>query len=111
MRPPRPEFIFAIRPAKLPSITAFEKGGLTMTLSLEKVPDSDTLSICMTASNGSGEPMSEFLFQAAVPKTFQLQMLSPSGSIIPPAGQITQVLRVTNPNKVGPIEMRGNSPF
>lgn len=85
---------------KLPSITAYEKDGLTMTFTLEKVADTDTVSICMTATNSNSEEMTEFLFQAAVPKTFQLQMLSPSGTVIVPGGQITQVLRVTNPNKV-----------
>lgn len=71
-----------------------------MTFTLEKVADTDTVSICMTATNSNSEEMTEFLFQAAVPKTFQLQMLSPSGTVIVPGGQITQVLRVTNPNKV-----------
>lgn len=33
-------------------------------------------------------------------QTFQLQMLPPSGTVITPGGQITQVIRVTNPNKV-----------
>jgi hypothetical protein len=33
-------------------------------------------------------------------QTFQLQMLSPSGTVIAPADQVTQVLRITNPNKV-----------
>lgn len=85
----------------MPSITAFEKDGLTMLFSLEKIPDSDSaVSICMTATNNNDSPMSDFLFQAAVPKTFQLQMMSPSGTVIVPNGQITQVLRVTNPNKV-----------
>lgn len=75
-----------------------------MVFALEKVPDSDTVSICMTATNSNTEQMMEFLFQAAVPKTFQLQMLSPSGTVIVPGGQITQVLRVTNPNKVNVID-------
>lgn len=33
-------------------------------------------------------------------QTFQLQMLSPSSTVIPPSGQVTQVLRVTNMNRV-----------
>lgn len=33
-------------------------------------------------------------------QTFQLQMLSPSGTVIAPLGQVTQVLKVTNINKV-----------
>lgn len=34
--------------------------------------------------------------QAAVPKSFQLQMLPPSGSVLLPGGQITQEMRVKN---------------
>ena len=36
-------------------------------------------------------------------QTFQLQMLPPSGTVITPGGQVTQVVRVTNPNKVSII--------
>ena len=39
--------------------------------------------------------MFKYLFQ-----TFQMQMLSPSSTVIAPADQLTQVLRITNPNKV-----------
>lgn len=39
-----------------------------MVFAIEKLPDCDTVSICMTAVNNNTEPMTEFLFQAAVPK-------------------------------------------
>jgi len=39
--------------------------------------------------------MCKYLFQ-----TFQMQMLSPSSTMIAPADRLTQVLRITNPNKV-----------
>ena len=32
-------------------------------------------------------------------------MLSPSGTIIPPAGQVTQVLKVTNIHKVSTVDV------
>ncbi|GLV41918.1 Adaptor Protein complex 1 gamma subunit [Carabus blaptoides fortunei] len=90
---------------QITNITAFDKAGLKMVFAIEKLTDCDTVSICMTAVNNNTEPMTEFLFQAAVPKTFQLQMLSPSGTVIVPGGQVTQVLRVTNPNKTA-LRMR-----
>lgn len=49
-------------------ITAFEQGGLKVVFSLEKVPDSNTLTINVTAANNTLSNMSDFLFQAAVPK-------------------------------------------
>ncbi|KAJ4431745.1 hypothetical protein ANN_20349 [Periplaneta americana] len=85
----------------LPNITAYEKNGLKIIFSLERLPDNpNTTVITMSAMNETPNPLSEFLFQAAVPKTFQLQMLPPSGTVVAPAGQVTQVLRITNPNRV-----------
>ncbi|KAK7790111.1 hypothetical protein R5R35_007083 [Gryllus longicercus] len=84
----------------IPSIIAYDKNGLKITFSMERLPDHPgTTIITMTAVNESTTPMTEFLFQAAVPKTFQLQMMSPSGTVVPPAGQVTQILRIVNPNK------------
>lgn len=90
----------------LPSITAYEKNGLKIVFSLERLPENpNTTVIRMSAVNETLNPITEFLFQAAVPKTFQLQMLSPSGTVIAPADQVTQVLRITNPNKTA-LRMR-----
>jgi AP-1 complex subunit gamma-1 len=89
----------AVNEKDVPIITAYDKDGLNMCFSLDKVPDSNTLTINAVATNQTLSTMTDFLFQAAVPKTFQLQMMSPSGTIMGPNGQITQVLRVTNPNK------------
>ena len=44
--------------------------------------------------------VSEFLFQAAVPKQLQIQMAPASSNQIPAGGQIEQKMRVNNPNKV-----------
>uniref|UniRef100_A0A8C6Y1D7 AP-1 complex subunit gamma n=1 Tax=Naja naja TaxID=35670 RepID=A0A8C6Y1D7_NAJNA len=54
------------------------------------------------ASNSTDVDMTDFVFQAAVPKTFQLQLLSPSSSSIPAfnTGTITQVIKVLNPQKL-----------
>lgn len=84
---------------KVSNLTAFDKSGLKIIFTMEKLQDCDTVSICMSATNSNMLPITEFLFQVAVPKTFQLQMLSPSGNIIVPGGQVTQILKVTNPNK------------
>lgn len=82
----------------MPTITAFDRDGLKIMFALEKI-ESNSISINVTASNHTLSNMTDFLFQAAVPKTFQLQMLSPSGTVISPNGVVTQVLRVVNPSK------------
>jgi len=53
----------------IPSITAFEKGGLKVTFNFEKDSSyANTVRITLTAVNSASQPMNEFLFQAAVPK-------------------------------------------
>lgn len=88
------------------SMVVLDKAGLKITFKLERPPDiADLLIINMSAQNFGNAILTDFLFQAAVPKTFQLQMLSPSSTVIPPSGQVSQVLKVTNINKV-PLRMR-----
>ncbi|XP_076164108.1 adaptor protein complex 1, gamma subunit isoform X3 [Ptiloglossa arizonensis] len=89
-----------------PTMIVLDKAGLKITFRLERPPDiTDLLIINMSAQNFGNAILTDFLFQAAVPKTFQLQMLSPSSTVIPPSGQVTQTLKVTNMNKV-PLRMR-----
>lgn len=51
-------------------MTAFAKNGLLVKFDFEKVPDnpSNIVAISMTATNSQPSPMTEFVFQAAVPK-------------------------------------------
>ncbi|XP_011687536.1 PREDICTED: AP-1 complex subunit gamma-1 isoform X2 [Wasmannia auropunctata] len=90
----------SVQNIELPSMAVLDKSGLKITFKLERPPDiPDLLVINMLAQNSGSTTLTDFLFQAAVPRTFQLQMLSPSGTVIPPSGQVTQVLRVTNMNR------------
>ena len=70
----------------IPSITAFEKGPLRITFAFERSTVSPTMTIItLTAANLTPDlVINDFVFQAAVPKTFQLQLKSPSGSQIQP---------------------------
>ncbi|KAL7293109.1 hypothetical protein TKK_0013263 [Trichogramma kaykai] len=89
-----------------PSMTVFDKQGLKITFKLQRTLDNpDLLVINMAALNSSSSQINDFLFQAAVPKTFQLHMLSPSGTSLPPFGQVTQILKVNNINKAA-LRMR-----
>ncbi|XP_066155953.1 AP-1 complex subunit gamma-1 isoform X3 [Euwallacea fornicatus] len=85
--------------SSIPPLTAFDKEGLRILFSFDGVRENGTVTINVTATNDSLSPLTDFLFQAAVPKTFQIQMLSPSGTTLAPNGVVTQVLKVTNPGQ------------
>lgn len=79
-------------------LTALDKNGISVVLVPQKV--AGCLQVLITATNSSLNSLDQFLFQAAVPKSFTLQMLSPSGSVLPPGGTITQEMRLTCSAKV-----------
>lgn len=52
-----------------PSMIVLDKSGLKITFKMERPPDiTDLLIINMTAHNSTNSALSEFLFQAAVPR-------------------------------------------
>jgi hypothetical protein len=56
----------------LPSITAYEKNGLKIVFCLERLPENPNMTVIrMSAMNETINPITEFLFQAAVPKVSQ----------------------------------------
>ncbi|XP_072917561.1 AP-1 complex subunit gamma-1-like isoform X2 [Hemitrygon akajei] len=92
----------------IPSIVAFNQNGLKIEFSFERSKaNPNMLFITLRASNSTEMDMSNFVLQAAVPKSFQLQLMSPSGSTIPArnSGAVTQVMRVLNSQK-HPLRMR-----
>ncbi|XP_054165435.1 AP-1 complex subunit gamma-1-like isoform X2 [Oppia nitens] len=83
-------------------IVAFEKNGLRIDFSFERTTtDPNTTIISLLATNATPYPIEDFLFQAAVPKTFQLQLMPPSSNRIAEnnTGTVNQVIKVLNPNK------------
>ncbi|UYV64733.1 AP1G1, partial [Cordylochernes scorpioides] len=92
----------------VPQMTAFEKNGLKLEFGFEKDDlDPSFTVINLAASNTTPVPMTEFLFQAAVPKTFQLQLLPPTGTVVPPnnSGLVHQMLKISNPNKTFQLQL------
>ncbi|XP_065076790.1 AP-1 complex subunit gamma-1 isoform X2 [Ochlerotatus camptorhynchus] len=79
------------------TLTALDKNGLLVQLLAKN--SGGCLQIMMTAVNNSLTTLEQYLFQAAVPRSFTLQMLSPSGSTLPPGGTITQEMRVSSTAK------------
>ncbi|XP_068098252.1 AP-1 complex subunit gamma-like 2 isoform X2 [Hyperolius riggenbachi] len=95
-------------PAPLPSIVVFNNGSLKVEFSFLRPPSSPTLLVVNTcATNSSSTIITDFLLQAAVPKSIQLQLQAPSGSIVAASGEgsVTQSIRILNPQKV-PLRMR-----
>uniref|UniRef100_A0A8C3APJ9 AP-1 complex subunit gamma n=1 Tax=Cyclopterus lumpus TaxID=8103 RepID=A0A8C3APJ9_CYCLU len=78
------------------------QNGLKIEFTFERAnPNPNIAIITIHASNATEADMTDFVFQAAVPKTFQLQLLSPSSNVVPALNQgtVTQVIRVLNPQK------------
>ncbi|XP_077983462.1 AP-1 complex subunit gamma-1-like isoform X2 [Glandiceps talaboti] len=86
---------------KIPPLVAYEKSGLRIDFEFERDSNPAVINILTKATNSTSVPLTEFIFQAAVPKTFQLQLQSPSGNTVPPnnSGAITQIIKVANPLK------------
>ncbi|CAN0924042.1 AP-1 complex subunit gamma-2 [Linum grandiflorum] len=93
--PPKP----ASNGPAYPSIVAFESSTLRLTFDFSKQPGNpQTTSISATFTNLSPDVLTDFVFQAAVPKFLQLNLDPASGNSLPASGNgtITQNLRVTN---------------
>uniref|UniRef100_A0A672NU11 AP-1 complex subunit gamma-1-like n=1 Tax=Sinocyclocheilus grahami TaxID=75366 RepID=A0A672NU11_SINGR len=89
--------------AGIPPMTAYNKNGIKIEFTFERAnPNPNIAVITIHATNSTEADMTEFVFQAAVPKTFQLQLLSPSSNVVPALnqGSVTQVIRVLNPQKL-----------
>ncbi|XP_064426926.1 AP-1 complex subunit gamma-like 2 isoform X2 [Mirounga angustirostris] len=95
-------------PASIPNLRVFEREGLQLNLSFVRPPGTPALLlITVTAINTSGADVTHFVCQAAVPKSFQLQLQAPSGDTVPAQGglPVTQLLRILNPNKA-PLRLK-----
>ncbi|XP_044003373.1 AP-1 complex subunit gamma-1 isoform X3 [Aphidius gifuensis] len=96
-----------IKNESINNMTVLDKSGLKITFRLEKPAETpNTLEVNMLAVNLNDITLTDFLFQAAVPRIFQLQVLPPSSNIILPSGQVTQVLKVSNLSNISALRMR-----
>ncbi|XP_053451159.1 AP-1 complex subunit gamma-like 2 isoform X5 [Nycticebus coucang] len=95
-------------PVPIPNLKVFEREGVQLNLSFIRPPGTPALLlITVTATNSSGGDVTHFICQAAVPKSFQLQLQAPSGDTVPARGglPITQLFRILNPNKA-PLRLK-----
>ncbi|KAG7306920.1 hypothetical protein JYU34_007028 [Plutella xylostella] len=86
------------------TVSALEANGVSVTLGVHKLT-ADCVQLTMRAAYCGHAALSDFLFQCAVPRTFQLDMMSPSGTVLAPQTEITQVLKITNPSR-SPLRLR-----
>ncbi|KAL4431277.1 hypothetical protein ABPG75_006533 [Micractinium tetrahymenae] len=87
-----------VPPAAGPTITAFQKGPLTVTFRLAKGATPADTDILASLSNSGAAPLEAFTLQAAVPKQMQLKLDPASAAVVPPGstGAVTQRLHVHN---------------
>ncbi|XP_037788678.1 LOW QUALITY PROTEIN: AP-1 complex subunit gamma-1-like [Penaeus monodon] len=89
--------------SSIPGINAYNKNGIKLDMTFEVQETVTTIN--MQATNNTGTNVTDFLFQAAVPKSLQLQMLNPSSTSMAPTSTLNQIIKVNNPNKVA-LRMR-----
>ncbi|CAF4086475.1 unnamed protein product, partial [Rotaria sordida] len=85
--------------SSIPSMTAIDKNGLRIIFQFER--QDNILFIHLHATNSTKIPITNFVFKAAVPKTFNLELLPPTSTIIPSnnSGDLRQTIKILNSNK------------
>ena len=80
----------------------YNKNGLNLNFDFVRAPGSNDVTINMTATNSGNSEITDFVFQAAVPKSFALSLQPPSGNQVAAfgLGSITQSMLIKNPTKV-----------
>ncbi|CAF1363684.1 unnamed protein product [Adineta ricciae] len=83
----------------IPSMKVIDKNGLLIVFQFEK--QDSVLVIHLHATNSTSIPLKNFTFKAAVPKTFNLELLPPNSTTIPAnnSGDVRQIIKISNPNK------------
>jgi len=81
-----------------PPFTVYEKHGLRINFTFPNKQGA-TLDIVLQAQNLTQQTISDFNFQAAVPKSMQLQMQASDSNAIPASASVSQQMTVTNPSQ------------
>ncbi|KAJ8964949.1 hypothetical protein NQ314_004504 [Rhamnusium bicolor] len=97
-----------IKPSSFPPMTVLEeKNGIGVTLHLAKDKPKEGVNVFVITTVSKNElPLSNYLFQAVVPKCCKLKLLPPSSTDLPafnpflPPSAITQIMLIANPDNV-----------
>lgn len=101
--------IFISVAPSIPSLNIYNSNGINIVFNFEaptNLPNGSRgpIIIKLLATSSNTEPILSFEFQAAVPKSCSLQMLSPSSTTINPgpnSAPLTQLMKLMVPPKVG----------
>ncbi|XP_031825412.1 ADP-ribosylation factor-binding protein Gga [Nomia melanderi] len=96
-----------IKPGTNPPITVLEeKNGITVVLHFARDnPRQDVYVVVITTMSKNLKPLSNYLFQAVVPKKCKCRLQPPSETVLPahnpflPPSAITQIMLIANPSK------------
>lgn len=91
--------------SSIPSVEGYSKNGLTLNFDFDRSTSSPDVTITVTAANSGTSELTDFVFQAAVPKSFQLNLQPPSGNTVAAFGMgtVSQRMVVKNPNRVSEV--------
>ena len=83
----------------IPPVPVYHENGLTVSLNFEHGPPSGGRATLTLRATVSSDSVTDFLFQSAVPKSMQIEMEPPSGTVVAagPDGGLAQIIRVSNP--------------
>ncbi|EZA54037.1 hypothetical protein DMN91_000379 [Ooceraea biroi] len=102
-----------IKPGINPPLTVIEeRNGITVVLHFaQDSPRPDVSVVVITTMSKNAKPLSNYLFQAVVPKNCKCRLQAPSGTKLPahnpflPPSAITQIMLIANPLK-GPVSLK-----
>ncbi|XP_046425720.1 ADP-ribosylation factor-binding protein GGA1 isoform X1 [Neodiprion fabricii] len=97
-----------IKPGTIPPLMVIdEKNAISVVLHFARdSPRPDVSVIVVTTMSKNSNPLTNYLFQAVVPKTCKCRLQPPSGTNLPahnpflPPSAITQIMLIANPNKI-----------
>nr|CAI5845582.1 unnamed protein product [Callosobruchus analis] len=96
-----------IKPSSIPPITLMEEKKVSVTLHLAKDKPKDFVDVYVLTTASKNElPLSNYLFQAVLPKECKLKLQSPSTTDLPaynpflPPSVITQIMLIANPESL-----------
>merc|ERR1712129_95302 len=93
---PSPPAMMAPAPVVGQTMVAYEKAGLKIDFELRKEPDGTAI-VTARFCNSLQVPLTNFVFEAAVPKYLRLTMQPATGQIIPPGTNlVTQTMSCVN---------------
>uniref|UniRef100_A0A8C8RU51 Golgi associated, gamma adaptin ear containing, ARF binding protein 2 n=1 Tax=Pelusios castaneus TaxID=367368 RepID=A0A8C8RU51_9SAUR len=106
--------LISITPSRTPPVTVYDHNGFKAMIHFSRDPAPgrpDVLVLVLSMLSTSAQPVTDIVFQAAVPKAMRVKLQPASGSQLPafnpllPPAVISQVLLLANPHK-DPIRLR-----